>query len=154
MAILGLVDIISQKIDSKSYSMGIFIDLSKAFDTKNHTILIDKFEYYGIRGVALQWFISYLSKRSQYVQIGDIFSNYLHLKNGVAQGSILRPLLFLAYINDIVNVSALVDFVMFADDTNLFISSNSLEIKSATANIVLAKSAKWFRLNKLIIFKC
>ena len=69
MAILDVVDKISQKIDSKNYSMGIFIDLSKAFDTINHNILIDKLEYYGIRGVALQWFISYLSKRSQYVQI-------------------------------------------------------------------------------------
>ena len=69
MAILDLVDTIFQKIDSKNYSMDIFIDLSKAFDTINHKILIDKLEYYGIRGVALQWFISYLSKRSQYVQI-------------------------------------------------------------------------------------
>ena len=65
MAILDLVDKISQKIDSKNYSMGIIIELSKAFDNINHTILIDKLEYYGIRGVALQWFISYLSKRSQ-----------------------------------------------------------------------------------------
>ena len=79
MARLDLVDKISQKIDSKNYSMGIFIDLCKAFDTINHTILIDQFEYYSIRGVALQWFISNLSKRSQYVQIGDICSNYLHL---------------------------------------------------------------------------
>ena len=69
MPILDLVDKNSQKIDSKYYSLGIFIDLSKAFDTIIHKILIDKLEYYGIRGIALQWFISYLSKRSQYVQI-------------------------------------------------------------------------------------
>ena len=105
--------------------MSIFIDLNKAFDTINHTILIDILKYYGIRGVALQWFISYLSKRSQYVQIGDICYNYLHLTCVVPQGSILGPLLFLVYINDIVNVYALVDFLMFADDTNLFKSSHS-----------------------------
>ena len=86
MTILDFVDKISQKIDSKNYSMGIFIDLSKAFNTIDHKILIDKLEYYGIRGVALQWFISYLSKRSQYVQKGDICSNYLHLICGVPQG--------------------------------------------------------------------
>ena len=149
MAILDLVDTISQEIDSKNYFMGIFIDLSKAFDTIHHTILIDKLAYYGIRGVALQCFISYLSIRSQYVKIGDICSNYLHLTCGVPQGSTLGPLLFHVYINDIVNVSALVDFLMFADDTNLFISSHSLESLCVTANTVLAKLAKWFRLNKL-----
>ena len=76
---------------------------------------------------------------------------YLHLTCGVPQGSILGPLLFLVYINDIVNVSTLVDFLMFADDTNLFISSHSLESSSVIVNTVLAKLAKWFRLNKLTL---
>ena len=123
MAILDLVDKISQNIDLKNYSMEICIDLCKAFDTVDHTILIDKLEYYFKRGVVLKWFISYLSNRSQCMQIGDICSNYLHLKFGVPQGSMLGSFIFLVYFNDIVNVSTLVDFLMFADDTNLFLSS-------------------------------
>ena len=105
-------------------------------------------EYYGIRGVALQWFISYLFNRSQCVQLGGICSNYLQLTCRVPQGSIIGLLLFLLYINDIVNLWALADFLMFADDINLFISSHSLESLSVIADTVLAKLAKWFRLNK------
>ena len=82
--------------------MGTFIDQSKAFHTINHNILIEKFEYYGIGGVALKWFISYLSNRTLCVQIGDICSNYLYLTCRVPQGFILTPLFCLVYINDIV----------------------------------------------------
>ena len=127
--------------------MVISIDLSKVFDNINNKILIDKLEYYGIRVVTLKWFISYLRIRSQCVQIGDICSNnYLLLTCWVTQGSILESLLFRVYINDIVNVSTLVDYLMFADDTNLFISSPSLESLSVIANTVLAKLAKSFSL--------
>ena len=100
--------------------MGLFIDLSKAFDTVNHDILLAKLEFYGVRGVALQWFKSYLSCRTQFVQYNGYNSSSKYIKCGVPQGSILGPLLFLLYINDLCNVSKALDFILFADDTNIF----------------------------------
>ena len=83
-----------------NYSLGLFIDLSKAFDTLDHNILINKLEFYGVRGKGLDWFRSYLSNRQQYVQFNGTKSGLLKIKTGVPQGSILGPLLFLIYIND------------------------------------------------------
>ena len=94
--------------------------MSKAFDTVNHDILITKLEHYGIRGIAKDWFKSYLSDRKQYVSVRGVNSNEEHISCGVPQGSVLGPLLFLLYINDFGNCSDLFDFHMFADDANLF----------------------------------
>ena len=91
----------------KNNSMGIFIDLSKAFDTIDHSLLLNKLQHCGIRGLVLDWFTSYLSHRHQYVKINDVESSMLPIKCGVPQGSILGPLLFILYINDIVNSSQL-----------------------------------------------
>ena len=101
------------------------MDLSKAFDTLDHNILLNKLKYYGDTNTELSWFQSYLTERSQYVEINGITSNILTISTGVPQGSILGPLLFLIYMNDIPEVSTLFKYIVYADDTSLL---NSLSI--------------------------
>jgi hypothetical protein len=151
MALLKLVDDISEQMDNKKHSIGVFIDLSKAFDTIDHNVLIQKLARYGIRGIALDWIKSYLSNRTQYVSINCNDSKLLPIKCGVPQGSILGPLLFIIYINDIVNSSKLANFIMFADDTNLFFKHKDLNILLSTINEELSKISRWFKLNKLAL---
>ena len=117
-AILSIIDRIQRAIDHRNYSCGIFLDFSKAFDTINHNILIQKLGYYGIRGVAKDWFVSYLSDRKQFVTVNGIQSEPCEITCGVPQGSVLGPLLFLLYINDIHKCSSVLDFHLFADDAN------------------------------------
>ena len=149
MALLNLYDKISAAANNKHYAMGIFIDLSKAFDTLNHEILLSKLYYYGIRGVTLEWFKSYISNRRQYVVIDNIDSCVRPVTCGVPQGSILGPLLFILYINDIIAVSKLLHFILFADDTSLFYSCCDLDVLICTVNTELSKLATWFKANKL-----
>ena len=125
-ALACLYDKISSAIENKEHTVGIFIDLFKAFDTVDHNILISKLEHYGVRGTALRWLKSYLSNRQQYVEFNGVSSESLEIKCGVSQGSILGPLLFLLYTNDLCNASKVVDFIIFADDRNLFFPSKTL----------------------------
>lgn len=149
MAIINLVDKISNEIDKGNSTIGIFLDLSKAFDTIDHNILIDKLNYFGIAGVANTWFKSYLENRSQFVQINHTKSKELRVRCGVPQGSILGPLLFIMYINDITHVSKMADLILFADDSNLFVSDKHVDKLVTLANNELAQLSKWFKLNKL-----
>lgn len=110
---------------------------------------MEKLKLYGFRGIVHSWMQSYLTNRQQYVQVGKCKSKLSYIKYGVPQGSILGPLLFLIYINDIVNVVDHADIILFADDTNIFISDKDISHLSNRVNTELIKLSHWFKLNKL-----
>ena len=145
------IDKIVSETENQKHVLGIFIDLSKAFDTICHTKLTCKLEHYGIRGNALNLIESYLSDRSQLVNFNGSKSDYKPSLMGVPQGSVLGPLLFIIYINDITQVSKMGDFVMFADDTNIFVSGNSVKDAFYKANILLSKLYNYMLVNQLHI---
>ena len=151
MAILDLVDNISQAFETNNYTIGLFIDFKKAFDTVDHSILLDKLHFYGFRGIAHSWLKSYLDNRLQCVQVNNVCSSLKPIKCGVPQGSILGPLLFLLYINDISNSSSLLSFIRFADDTNIFLSGKDIPSIFSTINDELKSVLKWCNANKLTL---
>lgn len=116
-ALSKLTSLILDKMD-KSYDISItFLDLAKAFDTVNHNILLDKLDRYGIRGLALDQRTSYLSNRKQRVKLNDIVSDYKYITTGVPQGTILGPLFFIIYVNDLLNDMPEDSIFSYADDT-------------------------------------
>ena len=127
-----MTETIKSTIDNGRYGCGAFIDLQKACDAMNHSILLKKLEHYGIRGTILKWFASYLIDRQQYVSVNGHCSNYLNITYGVPQGSVLGPLLFLIYINDISNSTKVLTFYLFADDTNIDFESSDLILQQKT----------------------
>ena len=111
--------------------------------------MLNKLEYYGIRGFALKWFESYLHSRQQYVFLDGAFSATIHVNCGVPQGSILGPLLFILYINDIATCSEILRLILFADDTNIFYSNSDRSEIENVVNAELRKLSTWFKANKL-----
>ena len=149
MALLSAIDRITKAIEDKKHTIGLFIDLKKAFDTVNIRILLAKLNVYGIRGNALSWFESYLSNRTQSVKYCNNVSSALPVTLGVPQGSILGPLLFILYVNDMPNVFDSVWPIIFADDTTLFVSSKTIDDALQTFNDELSALVHWFNANKL-----
>ena len=150
MAVIELVDKIANAVERNEPTLGIFLDLSKAFDTINHDILLYKLEYYGFRGVALDWFKSYLSDRKQLVRYQMHDSDHTIINCGVPQGSILGPLLSILYINDIVNTTSLLELILFADDTTLLFSHPDIASQNEM-NKELLEICNWFQANKLSV---
>lgn len=149
MALVHIKEKIVENIEKKLLTLGLFLDLRKAFDTVQHKILLKKLECYGVRGVALSVMKSYLADRTQYVCVGNIFSTKMKITSGVPQGSILGPLLFLIYINDITTIPGSTDMIMYADDTNIFFSGTTKKCLEQAANSYLIKLSNWLHNNQL-----
>ena len=144
-----LYDELVQNIDQKQITCCIFLDLSKAFDTVDHKILIQKLDHYGIRGLPQQLIKSYLDNRLQFTSVAGT-SNLASITCGLRQGSTLGSLLFLLYINDLPLVSNL-NTKLFADDTVLTATNTTINTLTSTTNIELEKIDNWMKLNKLTI---
>ena len=151
LAILELQDGINTSLNEKECCVGIFMDLSKAFDTLDHDILLNKLNHYGIRGIALSWFQNYLSDRNQYVCINGCNSELLPITCGVPQGSILGPLLFLIYVNDLATISKYAATILFADDTNVIYTGKTYDDVSRIIQTDLKNLSNWFKCNKLAL---
>ena len=161
LASLEISDIICEGMDKGKIPLSIFLDLSKAFDTLDHQILLSKLKYYGLDNTALNWFKSYLTDRTQYVEFDNVHSETRTIKTGVPQGSILGPLLFIIYMNDIHIASDKFHAILYADDTNLVSSLCSFNVNisnngsqdvsnlSASINHELQQITHWLEINKL-----
>ena len=158
LAALELIDSIYKNVDQGKTPIAIFLDLTKAFDTIDHKILINKLHHCGCINISLNWFKSYLTERSQYVVINDTISKTLRITTGVPQGAVLCPLLFSIYINDLSRATDKFKYILFADDTNLISNTCSFKNNSSqhyidqislNINVELGKISDWMSANKL-----
>ena len=150
-ALIDILERIHDSMDSGNYVLGLYIDLRKAFDTVNHSILLQKLEHYGVRGIVNKWFTSYLKGRKQYVEVNGVNSKQEKVTLGVPQGSVLGPLLFLIYVNDIANAvtNPNAKIMLFADDTNVFIENKNANTLLVETEGIMTELADWFSENML-----
>ena len=148
LASVRFVDTLVQQMDNFNIPISILIDLSKAFDTLDHNIMLSKLRHYGVTGIELDFFTSYLLGRVQYVKYSGVCSQKLPISTGVPQGSVLGPLLFLIYINDLPTVSNIFNILMYADDTTLFCKFDNTQ-NEFTINNELDNVYRWLCSNKL-----
>ena len=150
-ALLKAKQVLLDSLSRRQVSLLLLIDFSKAFDMVEHSILLKKLEHYGIRGKASQWITSYLHNKMQFVSIDGTDSKTRHMQYGVPQGSILGPLLFIIYINDIPNVSQIAKFILYADDANIIITGNNITEVDAQLRDLCKILLKWVDSNGLCL---
>jgi hypothetical protein len=148
------IDKIIESLEDRKAPLNIFLDLSKAFDTLDHNIMLHKLYHYGITGNAFELCKSYLTNRQQYVEYNGFQSDLLPIKTGVPQGSILGPLFFLIYVNDFDRSTNMFRFIMYADDTTLLatlssVNNDEIKVVEQTLNTELKKVGNWLKVNKL-----
>ena len=148
-AFVKITEYVYSCLNAKHHGMGIFIDLKKAFDTVNHRILLMKLERYGVRGLPLAWLTSYLRNRRQFVSVEGRCSRQKTSNIGIPQGSILGPILFLIYINDITLISEIFTVISYDDDTTFLIDNSNYNSLILQINNELLKRNQWLMANKL-----
>ena len=135
----------------KNHIISVLVDLRKAFDTLNHSILLKKLENYGVRGVGLEWFRTYLAIRKQFVVVNGVKPSLNPVSIGVLEGSIIELILFLIFINDLIRFSNELQFVLFADDTIIALNNNSFSNLSSNLKLELEHMFGWVNYNRLIL---
>ena len=150
-AVLEFLNDTYSSLEEREHMVAVCLDLTKAFDTIDHRVLYRKLDHVGVRGLALDWFSSYLCDRQQRIHIGDVHSDISVLSAGVPQGSVLGPLLFILYVNDMSNVSNSVKFIHYADDTTLYLSGPVATHLVENLDLCLDELGDWLVSNKLIL---
>ena len=148
-AIVEFLDGVYDALDRGNALISVFLDFSRAFDTVNHRILLDKLYYYGVRGIVHEWFRSYLHNRVQYVSNGDAVSSFTNITSGVPEGAVLAPLLFSLYINDMYLCCPNLQLIHYADDTTAYVSGAGLGDLVHVVNQELELVRKWLQSNRL-----
>lgn len=148
-ALRSVIDFIVEGLENGCSTTVTLCDLSKAFDCVSHRLLVDKLSLYGVRGLPLSLLRSYLTNRRQCVMLDGVASEFLPVEHGVPQGSVLGPLLFIIYINDICDYLGPGRCVLFADDASLISSGRGVDVLAADADRLQSKAERWFALGSL-----